>query len=146
MPTYDFYCSTCDLKFEKFSRVRGTSLVQPCPSCQTNVSQTLAAPSGHHFSERGAIPELRGETGSYQVDYSTDLNVGRDAALRWEVVKDRESEKLKVKKPILDKIGVPDAKVAMKRNSNGDYAPMTRTEVLANAKLREEARNTLDKK
>jgi putative FmdB family regulatory protein len=147
LPTYEFLCQSCSLLYEKFTRNRNPNFTCPCPQCDFENKTILSAPN-HQFSEKGAVPTVRGETGSYQVDYSTDLNVGRDADLRWESVKDRESLKQKVKNPILApyKDTEPNAKVAMKRDAEGNYAPMSRTEVLANAELRKEARIYDEKK
>jgi putative FmdB family regulatory protein len=153
MPTYDFSCQGCSLAYSKFLRSRASRPEAPCPACATVNLAGLGSP-GHVFQDGRDVqrdPDARGESGVYGLDYSTDKNVGRDAAARWESVKDRDSSKRQLHhdytRPWRNKGAIPaglDAKVALKRNPiSGEYEPMMTGEVRANVAYRGDGRAAL---
>lgn len=134
MPTYTFQCESCNIRFR---RLVSTSEIQsqPCPQCTASSSRQMSTPSAKFSST-----ETMGDTGVYDLDYNPDKNVGRDAQLRWETIKDRESQKRRVRHDVLKSQGLDpyDAqyKVAMKKTEEGEYLPMSRSEVGAYRTLR----------
>lgn len=91
MPNFNFRCEPCNLLFEKFCRDVNTKSY-PCPSCDLEASKTVST-FGFVFS----TAQTEGWTGVDSVDSVIDKGVGRDADKRWEAIKDRESEKRKLK-------------------------------------------------
>lgn len=153
MPTYDFFCPDCDLKYAKFLRQRAAGRAEaPCPVCAKAHQAGLSAPA-HVFQDGRDVqkdPDARGESGVYGLDYSTDKNVGRDATARWEAVNDRSSSKRQLHhyhtRPWRSQIPEgKEARVALKRNPiNGEYEPMMTGEVRANTTFRGEGRQALN--
>lgn len=136
MPVFDFHCSHCGLHFSKLVRDRKTTSA-PCKECSQEAAKKLSTPQAHFADSSRGNP--RGETGVYGLDTSVDLNVGRDAQNRWEIVKDRESEKDKLHAEAKRITGNPDAKMAIKRDPvTLEYQPMTVAEVRQNVELQKE--------
>ena len=137
MPLFDFHCTTCNLTFSKLVRDRKTSSL-PCIECSNQAPKKLSIPSAQ-FSDAKEAP--RGESGVYQLDSSLDINIGRDAKNRWEIIKDRNHEKDRLHAEAQKMAGIPDAKMALKKDFvTGEYQPMTVDEVRANVQLRQEYR------
>lgn len=138
MPLFQFHCASCNVSFTKLVRDRKTTSF-PCLECSEPASKQLSAPASHFADSSRGIP--RGETGVYELDTSIDLNVGRDAKNRWEVIKDRTSEKEKLHAEARRLAGAEDAKMALKRDmATGEYQPMSINEVRENVRLRQEFR------
>ena len=94
----------------------------------------MSIPNSHFADSSRGNP--RGETGVFELDSSLDRNIGRDADNRWEIVKDRTSEKDKLHLEAQRMTGNPKAKMALKRDPvTGEYQPMAVSEVSANVGL-----------
>ena len=58
MPTYDYECSKCGQKFEKFQKMTD-DLIKQCPKCKGKVHRLIGGGSGIIFKG----------TGFYETDY-----------------------------------------------------------------------------
>ena len=45
MPTYEYYCSSCNKKFDKFQSISDEPL-DKCPDCSTDVKRLISGGSG----------------------------------------------------------------------------------------------------
>lgn len=138
MPLFDFECRSCGLTFSKLVRDRKITEL-PCVDCAEPSQKKLSIPASHFADSSRGMP--RGDTGVYELDNSIDLNVGRDAKNRWEVIKDRTSEKERLHAMARQIAGNEDSKMALKRDMlTGEYQPMSVNEVRENVRLRQEYR------
>lgn len=85
MPKYIYYCSKCDLKFEKTYKIEDYKKPTDCPNCGNLAEKVITAPY-HIMSESKKIPK------------EIDLAIGKDAEKRWLDYEDRKNKKEKVKK------------------------------------------------
>ena len=82
MPTYDYYCEKCELKFDK-SRMKIEDRVTDCPKCGTESERQVS------------IPNI-GRSGTSRT--TTDILIGKEADTRWKGIHARKSEKDKIRK------------------------------------------------
>jgi len=116
---YEFKCPECGLCFEKLIHEKNVK-THECLSCGAISSKELSS-FGFVFGS-GKTP---GNTGVDSLDSSVDKGVGRDAARRWEAVKDRNSNKRKVQRDHGEEGQVP-----LKKNPHtGEYEAMKDQEV-----------------
>lgn len=119
MPMYEFKCSNCGLRFEKLVHDKNVK-THDCLSCGSESAKELST-FGFVFGS-GKTP---GNTGVDSLDSSVDKGVGRDAAQRWEAIKDRNSTKRKIQRS-----NGGEGKVPLKKNPmTGEYEPMKKEEV-----------------
>ena len=52
MPTYDYECTSCGYRFEKFQSMND-SLLKTCPKCKESVRRLISAGSGIIFKGSG---------------------------------------------------------------------------------------------
>lgn len=142
MPMFDFLCPECSHFFGKLCRDRQQKEF-PCPKCGGVAFRQLTAPNFRFGDGKGK----RGDTGVYSLDYSADLNVGRDAEQRWKQIQERTAQKRSVVHDTVkaQRIRVEkgqEARVALKRQTmeNGEvvYEAMSNQEVKGNVELRSE--------
>lgn len=124
MPIYEFLCKKCGLKFEKlFSRMTAD---QTCPCECGHTADRLLSTFSHSFAgnPKGIGPQ---NTGVHAIDYNADQVIGRDAAVKWEAIEKRNSEKDKV---IAEerKAGLDVKRDQLVRNPDGGYRTITETE------------------
>lgn len=112
MAVFEFQCSGCGLRVEKLFRKDAPDNID-CPNCGDESSRQLAS-FGFQFAD-GKVP---GNTGVYSLDSSIDRRVGRDAKNRWEAIKDRDSEKHRVRHDA-------GGNVSLGLNGAGEYVPIT---------------------
>lgn len=112
MPIFEYLCEGCGLKAEKIMKTSVESI--PCPSCGKDASKVIS-----DFGFAFANGKVNGNSGVDSLDSSIDKIVGRDAAMRWETVKDRESQKLNVLKEASGQ--------SVQRTSEG-YKPLSKTQ------------------
>jgi putative FmdB family regulatory protein len=139
MPIFKFDCPECGLTFEKLVQNRNIKEME-CIHCAFTAQKRLSAFNSQFADAKNAS---RGFSGVYDLDVNLDKNLGRDAQNRWEIIKNRESQKDRMHASVAQQTGVKDARVALKRDldlKEPVYEPMTRQEVLTNVKLRREAR------
>lgn len=134
MPMYEFKCPECGLRFEKLVHDKNVKS-HNCLSCGALSTKELSS-FGFVFGS-GKTP---GNTGVDSLDSSVDKGVGRDAARRWEAVKDRNSYKRRVQRD-----NGEEGKVPLKKNPHtGEYEAMKDTEVGSFQKLHSEYASIYD--
>src|SRR5690554_255652 len=119
MPSYDFKCPSCGLVFDAFVRDRATE-TYPCLDCGGDTMRSAVAAVNFVFGSG----KVTGNTKVDSLDSSVDKAVGRNAAARWEEVKDRQGQKRQVK---ADNGG--DGTPIRHNQATGEYEPMTKPEV-----------------
>src|SRR5947209_19358291 len=45
MPIYEYYCGTCDLRFEKLKPISAAGQPQPCPTCSNPAPAAITRPA-----------------------------------------------------------------------------------------------------
>jgi len=125
MPIFEYQCPACGLRAEKIFKVAAESI--SCPSCGMNAPKVLS-----DFGFSFANGKVNGNSGVDSLDSSIDKIVGRDASLRWESVKDRESQKLAA---IKDANGKP-----VQRTSEG-YKPLSHAQAQRSSYLKKLAKS-----
>lgn len=124
MPIYEFLCKKCGLKFEKmFSRMTAD---KTCPCQCGQIADRLLSTFSHSFAgnPQGIGPQ---NTGVHAIDYNADQVIGRDAAVKWEAIEKRNSEKDKV---IAEerKAGLDVKRDQLVRTSEGGYRTISEPE------------------
>jgi putative FmdB family regulatory protein len=105
MPTYDYECTACEHKFEKFQSITAKS-IRKCPACKKlKVKRLIGMGAGIIFKG----------SGFYQTDYRSSSY--------------QEAAKKDTDKPSGEKTGKDDSKVAAKSTSEpAATAKATKTE------------------
>lgn len=68
MPTYDYRCTKCDHKFEKFQSIKEDP-ISKCPECDGAVKRLIGS---------GSTPIFKGK-GFYQTDYKSSSESKKSA-------------------------------------------------------------------
>lgn len=89
MPIFEYHCAHCGLSVEKIQKASVEHI--ECPSCGKESNKVI---SDFGFAFKNG--KVNGNSGVDSLDSSIDKIVGRDAEMRWEHVKDRESYKKKI--------------------------------------------------
>lgn len=66
MPTYEYECTKCGLRFEKFQKMTDKPL-KKCPECRAKVNRLISSGSGIIFKGKGF----------YQTDYKSSDGGGK---------------------------------------------------------------------
>ena len=90
MPTYDYKCLSCGIKFEHFQSMKDDQLVK-CNKCGGELKRLIGA---------GAGPIFKG-TGFYQTDYK---NNGKKTSDSKPITKTPDSKKVDAKKETTKKV------------------------------------------
>lgn len=61
MPIYEYYCSSCQQRFEKLSRMSDTN--QPCPGCGQLAPKAISVPAPGQVASSGAAPACAASCG-----------------------------------------------------------------------------------
>lgn len=104
MPTYDFKCEKCGLKFEKSLKMSESNETD-CPACKAITSNKLPA--------KGVLGKVGEPT---KIPKDIDLAVGKSAEERWLAYEERSKQKEKIRKE-------SDTNL-ITRDPDGNYAPL----------------------
>lgn len=96
MPVYEYQCDECGLRFDKLRKMSESDAPQPCLECGVN-ARKLVSVVNHAFvhpasQTRGMAPPNTGTSD----DWNYDKAIGRDAAQKWELIRQRVDHKRKV--------------------------------------------------
>lgn len=93
MPKYQFACQVCSTEFERTLRME-THPTHECPTCKEQAPRLFTG-FAHAFAEGNGSP---GNSGVHDFDNpSADKIVGRSAEERWDIFREREKIKKKVR-------------------------------------------------
>lgn len=123
MPVYEYLCEACGLKFDRLRKMSESDAPQPCLECGSD-TRKLVSTVNHAFvhpasQTRGLAPPNTGTSD----DYNYDKVIGRDAARRWENIRQRVERKKQVIKENPGSTGDD-----LSRNHDGTYRVMSRQE------------------
>lgn len=98
MPTYEYYCQTCNVKFDELliqkQEIEEFQDFYPCPTCG---ELSPRVPSVINFQFKGNAegdPTKLGNSGVHDLDYpSMDKAVGRSANRRWKQINERKAKR-----------------------------------------------------
>ena len=127
MPTYDYQCDNCGLRFEKHKQHYSEKGLAKCPSCghlaealmPTDVNFTISTQT------EGMAPQNTGYSG---VDANVDRVIGQDAEKRWASIEERDA----YKRSLLE--GTGKSKEDLSKNPDGTYRVMSSEEKGASEK------------
>ena len=96
MPTYDYKCLACDVRFEKFQGITAPAL-EACPECGGKVKRLIGAGAGLIFKGSGFyITDYRSEgykeSAKKDKKESSDKNAASDKSEKKEQKTDTSSE------------------------------------------------------
>jgi putative FmdB family regulatory protein len=118
MPTYDYQCKNCGLRFESFLSISEYEKPQECPSCNTLSERWIpeSVSSVFNVDVQSIAPQ---NTGISELDLHIDRVIGAHAQKGWENIKRRVADK----RALLN--NTPDSDpYAIVRNRDGSYRLM----------------------
>lgn len=119
MPVYEYQCDACGLRFDKLRKMSESDAPQACLECGV-AARKLVSVVNHAFvhpasQTRGMAPPNTGTSD----DWNYDKAIGRDAAQKWELIRQRVDHKRKV---IADNPG--STGYDLSRKNDGTYRVM----------------------
>ncbi len=96
MPIYEYQCDECGLRFDRLRKMSESDASQDCLDCGKPTRKLVTA-ANHAFvhpasQTRGMAPPSTGTSD----DWNYDKAIGRDAAQKWGLIKDRVDHKKQV--------------------------------------------------
>lgn len=95
MPIYEYFCSACDIRFEKIRKMSDAGTPLECPECK-EPAPMVPSVANHSFSHTVVGGPRPQNTGVHAIDYSYDQVIGRDAEAKKRIVRDRYDYKQSV--------------------------------------------------
>ena len=117
MPVYEYLCEDCAVQFEKTLKSSLAGEKQSCPQClkPADMIPSVVSPT---FLGNPAITN----SGLSSLDNNFDRLVGEDSLNKWQLIADREKEKLKILQ------SNPDAAASDLKNVGDSYQVMSKQE------------------
>jgi len=95
MPTYNFQCNVCGLRFEASAKLTDYKTPKPCTACG-KPAERLVPTDVHGVFEQPATGPVPQNTGVSEFDTHVDRVIGKSAEQGWEAHAERYEEKLGV--------------------------------------------------
>lgn len=95
MPTYEYLCQSCGLKFDGHAKLGEHSKPQECPSCGQQASSVVPSQVQGHFSKEVTGPGPQ-NTGIQGLDAHIDRVIGQSAKQGWDAAEARVKDKRQV--------------------------------------------------
>lgn len=92
MPTYEYQCSTCGLKFDGHAKLADREKPKACSSCGEQAVPLVPSQVQGHFNHQvtGPVPQ---NTGIHDLDTHIDRVIGQSARQGHEVIRERVKDK-----------------------------------------------------
>lgn len=123
MPTYEYQCQNCGLRFDGRASMQDHMKPVACKSCGEDSPRHLPDAVGGVFNqETDGLPKPQ-NTGVSQIDVVADRAIGASAKLGWAQVRDRNSRKRTI---LRDTPGAEGEDLS--RTPDGDYRVLSSDE------------------
>ena len=119
VPTYEYLCKTCGLKFDGHAKLVDRDKSKKCPSCNTEAPPVVPSQVQGHFNHDVTGPGPQ-NTGIQGLDAHIDRVIGQSAKQGREVIDQRVREK---KEMLANNPGITGHDLS--RNPDGSYRVMT---------------------
>jgi len=122
MPTYEWLCPSCGLKFDANAKIADRGKPKKCPACNQEAQSVVPSQVQGHFNHQvtGPVPQ---NTGIHDLDTHIDRVIGQSARQGHEVIRERVQDK----KELL--AGNPEVTGHdLSRNADGTYRVMSAEE------------------
>lgn len=116
MPTYEYQCQNCGLRFEGRGSMKDHMQSIPCKSCGEDAPRNIPTQVGGVFNQKtDGLPQPQ-NTGVSQIDVVADRAIGESAKKGWAHVRNRVTRKRQILRDNPDKGGKD-----LSRTPDGDY-------------------------
>lgn len=122
MPTYEWLCQSCGLKFDANAKLADRAKPKKCPDCNQEAQSTVPSQVQGHFSKDVTGPGPQ-NTGIQGLDAHIDRVIGQSAKQGWDAAEARVQDKRQV---LADNPGVTGHDLS--KNPDGSYRVLSSEE------------------
>ena len=119
MPTYEFLCQSCGLKFDGSAKLADRTKPKKCPDCNQDAPPVVPSQVQGHFSKEVTGPGPQ-NTGIHDLDTHIDRVIGQSAKQGWDAAEARVRDKREV---LANNPGLTGHDLS--RNPDGSYRVLT---------------------
>jgi putative FmdB family regulatory protein len=118
MPTYEFQCKECGLRFEAVGDATKSEDPRECHCCGHQAERIPHTEVNFHFDAKtsGLTPQNTGVSG---IDYEVDKIIANDAEEKWDQINARDESKRRILRDYPD-----TTKEDLSREPDGSYSVM----------------------